>query len=357
MSSARHVPAAWLLQQLEDPHARMGDLQAGLAQILRFHGLRSRGVNADGRCLQRSRAASAANLQCIIGLLPDLPRSPHAQAPARRPVPGRRCLRLRRRSTGSRSTRATCSRRQAVDQLKPGMSKQQVMALLGTPSVADPFHHDRWDYVATRAHRPHGNTEVKNLTLWFEGDALAQVGRRVLPGAGRRRCAQEMREFGNLPKDKDKKKREPRLQRARLRRAFQRGAASAPGAAARPSDPPPAAAAVRRRSPSRSGASAPTRSPNTGKRRRRRRPALASPPRCSASATVAPLGSDRRVAATRSAAASAQHHFDAHHASVRTAVGVARTKSSTMRSASALEAERQRRPEQLARRLEVERQA
>ena len=31
----------------------------------------------------------------------------------------------------------------AVDQLQPGMSKQQVLNLLGTPSIADPFHHSR----------------------------------------------------------------------------------------------------------------------------------------------------------------------------------------------------------------------
>ena len=38
----------------------------------------------------------------------------------------------------------------AVDQLQQGMDKRQVMTLLGTPSVRDPFHHDRWDYVASR---------------------------------------------------------------------------------------------------------------------------------------------------------------------------------------------------------------
>ena len=38
----------------------------------------------------------------------------------------------------------------AVDQLQQGMDKRQVMTLLGTPSVRDPFHQNRWDYVATR---------------------------------------------------------------------------------------------------------------------------------------------------------------------------------------------------------------
>src|SRR5471032_3263754 len=35
-----------------------------------------------------------------------------------------------------------------VDMVKPGMSKSDVLVLLGTPSVADPFHASRWDYVA-----------------------------------------------------------------------------------------------------------------------------------------------------------------------------------------------------------------
>src|SRR5690554_1987983 len=37
-----------------------------------------------------------------------------------------------------------------VEQLQAGMSRQQVLALLGTPSIQDPFHHDRWDYTASQ---------------------------------------------------------------------------------------------------------------------------------------------------------------------------------------------------------------
>ena len=58
-----------------------------------------------------------------------------------------------------------------VEQLKPGMTREQVISLVGTPVLADPFHQQRWDYVATER-RGHGDTQVKNLTLWFEGDAL-----------------------------------------------------------------------------------------------------------------------------------------------------------------------------------------
>ena len=34
-----------------------------------------------------------------------------------------------------------------VDQLKVGMDRKQVYTLLGTPSVEDPFHQNRWDYI------------------------------------------------------------------------------------------------------------------------------------------------------------------------------------------------------------------
>ena len=44
-----------------------------------------------------------------------------------------------------------------VDDLRPGMTKRQVNIVLGTPAIASPFHHDRWDYIyffptKTRSH-------------------------------------------------------------------------------------------------------------------------------------------------------------------------------------------------------------
>lgn len=92
----------------------------------------------------------------------------------------------------------------AADQLQAGMSKQQVKALLGSPSIADPFHQDRWDYTTTQRTGRIGRTEVNNLTLWFEGDALAKWEGEYFPEQDEA-LAREMRKFGNLPKD-DKKR-------------------------------------------------------------------------------------------------------------------------------------------------------
>jgi outer membrane protein assembly factor BamE len=91
-----------------------------------------------------------------------------------------------------------------VEQLKPGMTKAQVIGLIGDPVIADPFHHERWDYAAT-AKRGHGKTEIKNLTLWFEGDTLAKMEGEYFPERDDE-LLKEIRKFGfyNLPKEKEK---------------------------------------------------------------------------------------------------------------------------------------------------------
>ena len=40
-----------------------------------------------------------------------------------------------------------------LDELYIGMNQRQVLFVLGTPSVQDPFHQDRWDYVQTFSRR------------------------------------------------------------------------------------------------------------------------------------------------------------------------------------------------------------
>ena len=58
-----------------------------------------------------------------------------------------------------------------LDQVELGMSKKQVAYLLGTPSVHDPFHQDRWDYISMFSRR--GGDPVRRLvTLTFENDML-----------------------------------------------------------------------------------------------------------------------------------------------------------------------------------------
>ena len=59
-----------------------------------------------------------------------------------------------------------------IDKLKPGMNRNQVRYLMGSPMVTDTFSQDRWDYFYS--FRPGGkDTEQKRLTLFFKDDKLS----------------------------------------------------------------------------------------------------------------------------------------------------------------------------------------
>lgn len=95
----------------------------------------------------------------------------------------------------------------SVDQLQKGMSKQQVLLLLGSPSISDPFHHDRWDYTASQRVGRTGDTEVKNLTVHFQGDTVASWEGEYFPEQDADLARNAPRQFGrNLAKDKDNKR-------------------------------------------------------------------------------------------------------------------------------------------------------
>jgi outer membrane protein assembly factor BamE len=92
-----------------------------------------------------------------------------------------------------------------VEQLQKGMTKGQVLQLLGTPSIADPFHAERWDYASSqRVSRGSSKTQVKTLTLMFAGDSLTGWEGEYFPEQDQQ-LAKQMKKFGNLPKDKKKK--------------------------------------------------------------------------------------------------------------------------------------------------------
>ncbi|MDT8321954.1 MAG: outer membrane protein assembly factor BamE, partial [Xanthomonadales bacterium] len=59
-----------------------------------------------------------------------------------------------------------------LDELYIGMNRRQVLFVLGTPSIKDPFHQQRWDYVQTFSRRG-GKIVQKTVTLRFEDDVLA----------------------------------------------------------------------------------------------------------------------------------------------------------------------------------------
>lgn len=61
-----------------------------------------------------------------------------------------------------------------VDSLKPGMTKRQVTLVMGSPSIVNAFNPNRWDYIST-LRKGNGRMEQKDLTLYFDGDALSRI--------------------------------------------------------------------------------------------------------------------------------------------------------------------------------------
>ncbi len=68
----------------------------------------------------------------------------------------------------------------SVQKVKPGMTRNQVRFLLGTPLLADPFHANRWDYkyVLERQGKP---TEERLVTVIFNADSVVSVEGQGLP--------------------------------------------------------------------------------------------------------------------------------------------------------------------------------
>ncbi len=67
-----------------------------------------------------------------------------------------------------------------VDQLRPGMTKRQVIFVMGTPLVRDPFHQDRWDYIYS--YQPGGGTRgQEGITIFFEDDQLVRFTGDFVP--------------------------------------------------------------------------------------------------------------------------------------------------------------------------------
>lgn len=125
--------------------------------------------------------------------------------------------------------------REQVEQLKPGLSRQQARELLGTPLVTSLFHGDRWDYVFTLK-RDGVQEQPRRLTLFFTGDALQRFQGDPMPSESEFVAA-----IGAKPRDARKpvlEASEEQLQRAS---AAARPAGSQTPAAATPALPPAAA--------------------------------------------------------------------------------------------------------------------
>lgn len=62
-----------------------------------------------------------------------------------------------------------------MEKLTVGMEKRQVMLLLGSPLIEDPFHRGRWDYVYSYAAGDSPDKQFAHVIVTFEGDKVAKI--------------------------------------------------------------------------------------------------------------------------------------------------------------------------------------
>ncbi len=86
-----------------------------------------------------------------------------------------------------------------IAQLRPGMTRDQVRYVLGTPLLQDPFHANRWDYVYRYEDGATGQITMRNIFMYFNAAGqLERVGGDVAPGQ-----PADVQFTGNLNADAD----------------------------------------------------------------------------------------------------------------------------------------------------------
>lgn len=68
---------------------------------------------------------------------------------------------------------------EAIDQVEVGMSRSAVQFLLGTPTVADTFHQERWDYPYYLKRGRSRNIDRRWLVVYFDGDEVVRLDREL----------------------------------------------------------------------------------------------------------------------------------------------------------------------------------
>ena len=70
-----------------------------------------------------------------------------------------------------------------VAQLKPGLTRDQVRFVMGTPLLTDIFHDERWDYVFVRQRANSREVEHRRIAVFFEDGKLKRVDGDVVAAA------------------------------------------------------------------------------------------------------------------------------------------------------------------------------
>jgi outer membrane protein assembly factor BamE len=64
--------------------------------------------------------------------------------------------------------------KEQTDAVKPGMSRNQVRDILGSPLLTDVFHADRWDYVFT-IKRQGAEPQRRSVVVLFDGEVMKSI--------------------------------------------------------------------------------------------------------------------------------------------------------------------------------------
>jgi outer membrane protein assembly factor BamE len=71
-----------------------------------------------------------------------------------------------------------------VAQLRPGLSRDQVRFILGTPLLTDLFHGERWEYVFRLQEGKNHQVSTRRVSVFFDQDGLlARIAGDVEPGS------------------------------------------------------------------------------------------------------------------------------------------------------------------------------
>ena len=76
-----------------------------------------------------------------------------------------------------------------VDQLAPGVTREQVAYIMGEPVLRNTFDDDRWDYVYT-VDVPDTYNARMLVSLFFENDVLTYITGDMAPSSATKRPAE-----------------------------------------------------------------------------------------------------------------------------------------------------------------------
>lgn len=94
-------------------------------------------------------------------------------------------------------------KQEMIDQLKPGMSKEQVQFIMGTPMIANTFRQNRWDYMF---YLQRGRETLKEyrMSVYFKDDKLTNFTGSFKPSVMGGKDIETPDEVEEIENEKDK---------------------------------------------------------------------------------------------------------------------------------------------------------